>query len=268
MDYLTRIRARARGEEKGVPGYLHDKLKAREFVDSLGMQLPKLHRVYNHPREFNFEDLPYNFVLKPTFSSSSFGVMVLQRYLDEYHDHLRHRDLTMDQIVREQETLMEKHPHANHRWMVEDRVEDVEGDEQAVPDDYKFFTFQGEIGLIHRTIRAKPYNKHIYFNGDFEPFDQDERLITTVPTLVERDFQDPPINKNAMLRAARIISREVPSPFVRVDMYNTRRGPVFGEFTLVPGTFFYEDREKMSPELSAHLGELWSDAERLLATKA
>ena len=46
MDYLTRIRARARGEEKGVPGYLHDKLKAREFVDSLGMQLPKLHRVY------------------------------------------------------------------------------------------------------------------------------------------------------------------------------------------------------------------------------
>lgn len=268
MDYLTRIRARARGEEKGVPGYLHDKLKAREFVDSLGMQLPKLHRVYDHPRDFSFDDLPYHFVLKPTFSSSSMGVMVLQRYLDEYHDHLRDRDLSVDQIIREQESLMEKHPNARHRWMVEDRVEDVSGDELSIPDDYKFYTFQGEIGLIHRITRAKPADRHTYFTGDFEPFDPEEKHITMVSTSLERGFEAPPANKNPLLRAARIISREVPSPFVRVDMYNTRRGPVFGEFTLVPGTFFYEDREKMSPELSAHLGELWSDAERLLATKA
>ena len=54
----------------------------------------------------------------------------------------------------------------------------------------------------------------------------------------------------------------VPSPFVRVDMYNTVDGPVFGEFTLVPGTFYYEDREKMSPRLSARLGQLWDEAER------
>jgi len=53
--------------------------------------------------------------------------------------------------------------------------------------------------------------------------------------------------------------------FVRIDMYDSSNGPVFGEFTLTPGTFYYEDRETISPTLSAELGLMWDEAQRRLS---
>lgn len=264
MDYLTRIRARARGEERGVPGFLHDKTKATQFVEMIGGPTVKTLRSFQTPLEFNFDGLPDTFVLKPTFSSSSLGVMVLERRKDDtFHDHLRNRALQLDAIQSEQLGLTEKHPKSKHQWIVEEKVRDAEG--HVVPDDFKFYGFQGEIGLVHRTIRRRPLNQHAYYDGDFRPLhDPDGSLIWTHERIIERAQVAPPDNWEQMLNVARRISVAVPSPFVRVDMYNTPTGPIFGEFTLVPGTFFYEDREKMSLPLSTHLGRLWAQAERKL----
>lgn len=263
MDYLTRIRARARGEERGVPGRLHDKIYGQQFVEMIGAPTPKILRTFQSPEEIALNGLPPVFVLKPTFSSSSFGVMILEQNDIGYHDHLRHRDLTMEEIVAEQKTLYEKSPQKSRAWVVEDKVQDANG--HKVPDDYKFYCFQGEVGLVHRTIRNKPRNKHVYYDGRFELMDDpEENIIWTHQRLVQREFMGPPSNSERMLKVAKRISVAVPSPFVRVDMYNTPSGPVFGEFTLVPGTFFYEDREKMGSELSDRLGKLWGEAERRL----
>lgn len=261
MDYLTRIRARARGEERGVPGFLHDKARATQFVEMIGGPTLKTLRSFKEPAEFNFDELPETFVLKPTFSSSSFGVMVLERQEDStFHDHLRNRSLDMDAIRSEQIALAEKHSNSKHLWIVEEKVRDAQG--HIVPDDYKFYGFQGQIGLVHQTIRGNPLNHHAYFDGDFRPLhDPDGSLIWTHQGIVDRVHVAPPENWEQMLNVARRISVAVPSPFVRIDMYNTPAGPVFGEFTLVPGTFFYEDREKMSISLSTQLGRLWAQAE-------
>lgn len=263
MDYLTRIRERGAGQERGVPSYLHDKIKGREFVERIGGPVPKLLATYTSADDIRLDELPDTFVLKPTFSSSSFGVMVLERKEEGYHDHLRHRDLTAEQIVAEQTELSEKTPRAKHEWIVEERIVDPQGN--PVPDDYKFFTFQGEIGLIHRTIRDPKKNKHAFFDGNFEPIvDPEDRLIEVNTKIIERIVEPRPDNWKSMLNIAKRISVAVPSPFVRVDMYDTLNGPVFGEFTLVPGTFYYEDREKMHAPLSYRMGYLWEQAENQL----
>lgn len=264
MDYLTLIRARGAGTEKGVPSRLHDKLYGRNFVESIGGPLPRLYATYESVADFDLASLPDTFVLKPTFSSSSYGVMVLERKGDGYYDHLRRRDLTDEQIASEQIALAEKHPTAKHRWLVEGRVMDVHNN--PVPDDYKFFTFQGEIGLIHRTIRDPHKNRHAFFDGEFNPIDDpDDLLVVPNRKLIEKVVEPRPEKWQSMLNVAKRISVAVPSPFARIDMYETADGPVFGEFTLVPGTFYYEDREVMMPELSYRLGYLWGEAMKKLA---
>lgn len=264
MDYLTLIRARGNGQEKGVPSYLHDKMRGRQFVESVGGPIPKLHATYDSVAEFDLSALPDTFVLKPAFSSSSFGVMVLERQGNKYYDHLRRRDLSVEAIAAEQQSLADKSPNVKHLWMVEDRITDVL--DSPVPDDYKFFTFQGEIGLIHRTIRDPQKNLHAFFDGNFDPIDDpDDLLIEPNRKIIEKVVENRPEGWEAMLNVAKRISVAVPSPFVRVDMYNTHDGPVFGEFTLVPGTFYYEDREKMMPALSYRMGYLWGEASKRLA---
>ncbi|MDJ0321723.1 ATP-grasp fold amidoligase family protein [Pseudarthrobacter sp. PS3-L1] len=263
MDYLSHIRARGRGEELNVPTHLHNKILGRKFVESIGGPVPKLLATFSSPEEIDLDILPDSFVLKPTFSSSSFGVMVLERKEKGFYDYLRRRELSARAILDEQKSLADKHPAVEHFWMVEERIVDVESN--LIPDDYKFFTFQGEIGLIHRTIRDSKKNRHAFFDGDFIPInDPNDKLIAPNRKIIEKVVEQRPEHWERLLNLAKRISVAVPSPFVRVDMYNTSEGPIFGEFTLVPGTFYYEDREVMMPELSFRLGYLWGKAQEKL----
>lgn len=259
-DYLSRIRARGSGEEPNVPSRLHDKARGEEFVRSLGIATNSKLRSFSSADSIDLSDLPDVFVLKPTFLSSSYGVMVLERKDEGFYDHLRRRQLTLEEIRAEQTKYEAESNSSSKAWVVESKAVDAEG--APVPDDWKFFTFQGRVGLIHRTIRGTPKNTHAFFEGDFTPISATSDVIWTNENIVDRTVTLPPRSWRSMLNIARRISVAVPSPFVRVDMYNTEDGPVFGEFTLVPGTFYYEDRERMSPVLSARMGQLWEEAER------
>jgi len=211
--------------------------------------------------DIDLEGLPENFVLKPTFMSSSYGVMVLTRTETGWRDDLWNKTYSLETIKTEQKRHWDASPASEKRFIVEEKIEDVTG--ALVPDDWKFFAFQGRIGLIHRVVRDSPRNRHAFFSGDFVPIaSSDTDLITVNDKIVNRVAVHPPENWNSLVNAAKRVSTAVPSPFVRVDMYNSVRGPIFGEFTLVPGTFFYEDREKMMPALSTRLGQLWVEAER------
>lgn len=257
-DYLARIRNRANGGESGLPSHLHDKAKGEAFVRSLGIPTPKQIRSFSSVEDIDLGGLPDQFVIKPTFMSSSYGVMVLDRTDNGFYDHLRKRPLTIDAIREEQQKHADSVRRPIKEWIVEEKVVDAEG--AAVPDDWKFFTFQGRIGLAHRTVRGAR-NTHHFYDGDFMPIPVESGLLTTNEKIIDRAVSSPPESWRTFLNYARRISVAVPSPFVRVDMYNTPTGPVFGEFTLVPGTFFYEDREKMHPPLSTRMGRMWVEAE-------
>lgn len=190
-DYLTRIRNRQKGYERGLPSFLHDKIKGDAFVKSLGIPTNEQIRVFDSAQAIHLDGLPERFVLKPTFMSSSFGVMVLERRGDHFYDFLRKRNLTSEQILEEQQRHSDSSQRPIKEWIVEEAAIDAEGAD--VPDDYKFFCFQGRIGLIHRTIRGVPRNKHAFFEGDFTPMPlSDEGQIWTNPAIVERVSVSPP----------------------------------------------------------------------------
>ena len=46
---------------------------------------------------------------------------------------------------------------------------------------------------------------------------------------------------------------------------DTPAGPVLGEITFYPGTFFYKNRKLMAPEEAVRLGAMWGVAEKRLA---
>lgn len=262
-DYLLKVRARHKGLEKGVPGRLHDKSVAVDFVRSLGISTPTTYRTYSDVDDLSLAGLPDEFVVKPTFLSSSYGVMVLKKAGDKWFDGLRKQEHSEESIRAIQQSHWHQSESTNKQIVIEERVIDASG--AFVPDDWKFFAFQGRIGLIHRTIRDSPRNRHAFYEGDFTPIGADDTsLIEVNEGIVNRVAASPPACWRRFLLAARRISIATPTPFVRVDMYQSEKGPVFGEFTLVPGTFFYEDREKMLPKMSGILGMMWEDAEREL----
>ena len=79
------------------------------------------------------------------------------------------------------------------------------------------------------------------------------------------DEAEPPEGAEALLAVARRVSTAVPSAFCRVDLYDTPAGPVLGEITFYPGTFFYKNRKLMAPEEAVRLGAMWGVAEKRLA---
>ena len=62
-----------------------------------------------------------------------------------------------------------------------------------------------------------------------------------------------------MLEHARVFSKAVPLPFVRVDLYGTTKGIVMGEITLLPG-----GNQHYIPVQDARLGKMWEEAEMRL----
>ncbi|MCK7678499.1 hypothetical protein M0E84_10735 [Corynebacterium sp. CCM 9186] len=270
MDYLSRIHRRAEGKEKHVPNRFQDKEYARNFAIYIGCSVPDLYGSWEDPENIDFGRLPKEFILKPTFLSSSIGVQALEKQAsgEVFLDHLRNsKEFTKEEVVDFQKgmALKKKSTRKPPRWIAEERVVDATG--RAVPDDWKFFAFQGEIGLIERIVRRGPgkRNKIAFFDSDFRPIvDEDDKLIGSNPKYTEKFSCLAPDNAEQLLKLARRISVAIPTPFVRVDLYNSVRGPIFGEATLVPGSFFYGDHETLSDELNYRLGFLWEAAEKKL----
>src|SRR5690606_313352 len=67
----------------------------------------------------------------------------------------------------------------------------------------------------------------------------------------------PPHDAERLVAAARSASSRLLFPFMRIDLYSTSRGVVFGEFTPQPGT-----PEAFNAETSHRLAAAWLDAER------
>jgi hypothetical protein len=96
------------------------------------------------------------------------------------------------------------------------------------PTDYKFYCFNGEIACLYVINRLSPKSGF----GAF--YDENWNLVKKV------QFNYPPkLNQQApacfkeMVKTAKILSKSY-GMFVRIDLYATRKGCVFGEFTPTP----------------------------------
>lgn len=97
-----------------------------------------------------------------------------------------------------------------------------------VPDDYRFYCFNGKIAFIqHETGRHLSHRRRLY-STDWQRLN-----VTTLVADYEEEI-GPPQDLETMMELARILSKD--EPFVRVDFYQTDEGVYFGEMTFFPAS--------------------------------
>ena len=205
------------------------KLENYRLALSHGIRVPAVYAVWDTLADIRLDDLPDRFVLKSDRGSTSRGVFPVQREGAGFVQVDGRRRFGPTGMVEELAALEEK-GRARGPYFAEELLRDHAG--AALPHDVKLYCFYGEVGQVlvrdvpehgvDRTLRKR------YVRPDGTD------LTAEIP-----DPQDPslplPPHFEEVLRVGRLLSLAVPFPFVRVDLYDTPTGVVFGELTLAPG---------------------------------
>lgn len=204
--------------------------------------------------DFSLEGISENFVLKPLSAHSSFGVFLLVKIKDDEYKNLIDNTInSLGYFLNQAKEIMldKKFPNS---WMLEELLLPLNSEVGSV-DDWKFYTFYGECPLILQKHRRK--------DGviEYQWYDQDWNIVTNTGRYRDsiNSKLTPPESANELLALAIKASKLIPSKFMRVDLFETDKGPVLGEFTPFPGGFsmFYAYYDK-------YLGECWLESESRL----
>lgn len=253
---------RVSGKEKtNVAWWVNDKIKLNKFLTDNRIPTPKIFEVWSMPEDIQLNNVEYdNFVLKPSNMHSSAGVMVLKR-LDEdnFFDSLNNRYLTKEQIISEQVKVHDRCKFkGSYKIFAEEKIISPNQNFE-VPLDYKIFCFYGRPMLVSQYDRNPTPKQAAWFDGEFSPLDLESCIISDWK-MIELGDNVLPIAYKEMLDIAAKTSLLVKSPFMRVDMYSSLRGPLVGELTPAPGGPYYGNMYKFTDKFDAEMGEAWQDA--------
>jgi hypothetical protein len=228
---------------------LDNKNSAYALLDSLGVRRPQ-----SDTRTYRFGDVPRQSpcVIKATRSTGSRGC-----YLVFSESAIRY---VRDGTTFDSWEAMEEHARGlmvktnvrplPDRWMVEELV--LEDSENLVPGrDLKFYTFYGEVLFILEVQRIDGKAAYSYSLPDGTPMQ--------APGSWERVYYEGDGATAEQVRQVEAISREIPHPFMRIDMLKAENELVFGEFTPRNGDF-----HAVNEEWDRRMGEAWVRAESRL----
>jgi TupA-like ATPgrasp len=224
------------------------KTNGQAYMRSLGHAVPETYGVYPSLDEIpRFEDLPENVVLKPTHGWSAAGVFLLQDGVDW----IRKRRFSRDDLIhaaRIQDGPARKAIAGT--WVAEELLFDFH-DPSRPALDYKFFCFGPKvvaIQIIDRSSLTTIENPCWNRDPDWRPlpFRLKWDLYPQRSMLPEPPFLD------EMLKIVSEVAGRL-NIFIRIDMYATDRGPVFGEFTAYPSNGL-----NFTPQGDAWLGSHWT----------
>lgn len=236
-------------------------LLAERTVGGTSIGLPKQYSVVNSVDEITTRLLGERVALKFANGWSAKGVMLLEQIGHEYYlDHFSLRELSVHEIREKQRAVANSFKKKRPEWIVEELLRGPQPG--PIPFDYKFYTFQGQIGAVLQIDRNASPPRIAIFDGNLQPMVEghdyrltSERLQPGVPLV--------PRSAVMLSRWAIELSRMTDAPFVRVDLYDTDRGPVFGEFTFSPGATHKRAFMFSEPRLDA-FDQFFRDAEREL----
>ncbi|SNR74412.1 L-alanine-DL-glutamate epimerase [Haloechinothrix alba] len=210
------------------PGWLLDnKAKAYAFVDEVGVRRPRCDRV---ARPFAAIEPAAPMVIKPVRSTGSKGTYLV--YSPDHIIHLRDgMELSSWDAMAEHAFRLMSHEHrpVPDRWMTEELILEDSATRRTATD-LKFYAFYGNVLLIRESRRVSGGKQGVrYWTRDNEPA---RTGVTRGEHLDEARGTNP-----EQLELVESLSREIPVPFMRIDMLRGEDGLVLGEFTPRPGAF-------------------------------
>ena len=209
---------------------LSDKKAGQKWAKELGVITPEIIWSGSNLDEIpTLENLPDKVVIKPSKGFSAHNVLCLDNGINIL-DGSKWEDSQIKESFNSDDFLQRVKPV----WMVEEFLRpEVWREDEKIPRDWKFYCFGDEIVLIHAVLRNsttdKEKNVHHYFTPDLRQIRS--RICQSRPVPKEPLFF--PDCWNEMVRQIKRLGKELDC-FMRIDMYATIDGPVFGEFTPTP----------------------------------
>lgn len=233
------------------------KLEGRAFAGSLGCRLPDLYSVSDSIDELPlFSTLPARFVIKPTRGWSAKGVFALDNGVNLFDGKIWDREAIIRQLseVKSQTDLSSIMYDCRSGFMVEELLESWDH-KPGIPLDYKFYAFGSRIAFIHiieRNSNARlSANRHWLFDEHWVPL---QRQVVRTQALETNPLPAPDCLAEMVGMVKRMGSAL--GMFMRIDMYATTRGAVFGEFTPTP-----HGGKGFTPWADEWMGGLWQGVE-------
>ena len=205
---------------------LENKYNSREFVKSYGCRVPDLYWQGKDYTTLDFDSLPDRYVLRPTIGYSARSVFLMEGNLNL----LDNQTYTKDELVEQMQAASAAYPDLE--FLCEEFLADEKG-EHRIPDDYKFFMLNGEVASIQLINRFGPMQNGL--RGAVKCYDEhwNPMEMITTSNFSEAGCEPPPNCLPEMIRYAKKLSNAY-QIFVRIDLYATQKGAVFGEFCPTP----------------------------------
>jgi len=220
-----------------------DKLASKLYVKGKvpEIYIPKTLWQGTDINEIQFEKLPNDYVFKANHTSQTIEIIRSGKHLSSS---------LMKKLTRS--WLKHDQSGALGEWAYENIVPQVFVEEfldfnDTVPDDYKFFVFNGKVKLIQLdTGRFKCHRRNM-FNREWEElgFEYNHKRLELIP--------EKPMFIDKMVEYAEILGKDF--DFIRVDFYFYKRMITYGELTVYPGAGFEKFPTK---ELDLEFGEYWN----------
>lgn len=255
------MQERLSGVEKNIPWFSADKKKAYDFSVKCGVAVPEIYGTLERPNMLEKMELPERFVCKPLGLSSSNGIMLLEYKKNGiYVNSMSKKEMSLREIISEQEYWFERVKYKkNYGLILEEWIIGEGQNKDEVPYDYKFFCYGDEVAYVSQYNRNTKKTSVNWFFGEFGSQNPEGKIECDWKYLVKGEPYVPSC-ASELVAAAKKLSKELRTPFVRVDMYATEKGPMFGELTLTPGAAYYGKTYRYSKDFDTYCGLLWQKA--------
>lgn len=240
-------------------GMLTNKKRIKTVIPNIVPELraPSTYAQFASVSEFAPPD-ESRFVLKPSSGSHSRGVYCLERTADG-----RLRDLTSDDDYSV-ESLREQYKADFERaqgkmslsCFTEEYVDSEPG--YSRPHDYKAYCFGGEVALIMQKAFVTKNKKDWRFK--FWSPDWQSLGLVKYADRIDPQLPAPALGPEAV-RLASALSEKIARPFVRIDLYITRKEVIFSEITPNPNG----GKDYFNEEWDQILGRIWQRNEEAAA---
>lgn len=247
MDFAEKVRWHIEHDSIELVAAFQDKFRVKDFVRQHGVRVANILQVTEVPNSIAFGNLPADCIIKPNHGSGWAILRKNSRYfrsgtnqfvLDEFGELLPETNLIFHELKEEQvvgqceQWLQSRYSKLERSYhvippviIVEEMLCSASGGEMK---DYRFYTYRGKVRAISigsPTYRKRQLNAFLSPEWNLIPLTKyKEELPTPLP--------DPPSRLPEMLDIASTLGARF--DFVRVDLYDTSQGVVFGEFTFYP----------------------------------
>ena len=224
--------------------YLADKYAVRDYVKQRGLEriLIPLVGVWDDAYDIDFEKLPQAFALKMNYGA---GMNIICKDKGK---------LNKDEIVEKLTDWMNRSAYSHsdthynyikRKIVCEEFITDSHG---GFPYDYKFMCLKGKPFCVLACGNRESGH------ADYAPYSLDWKLLKEYKKDEFKEVERP-AHLDEMIEVAKTLSRGL--DLVRVDLYDSDRGVIFGEMTLTPsGCIFHRWTQKAIDDMGRFYREL------------